>query len=53
MLDKTTNMPQQQREDEGFYTRLKAFDPEVSMVIFWPAIVGVFVVVMSVALSMR
>jgi hypothetical protein len=44
MLDK-------QREDEGFNARLKTFDPEVDGVIFWPAIVGLFVVALSVAVS--
>ena len=37
MLEKTTNKSQQ-REEEGFYWRLKMFDPAVPGFIFWAII---------------
>ena len=39
MLEKTTNKSQQ-REEEGFYWRLKMFDPAVPGFIFWAIILG-------------
>jgi hypothetical protein len=52
MLERTTYKPQQ-REEEGFYARLKTFDPDVPGVIFWPVMFGEVLVMASLALSMR